>query len=150
MGYIILDPDTGAGAYKISGGANGGALLNVLTAGLGGLVDSLVEKLRNPDSFFGPYSEIKRSYYLNLFAKVATLLTFVKAIADILSNDSLTPIQKSAQIFAALTFTIAANVFAAAIGGFFAVPATGAILAIILIVILALINEWMNEQIALS
>jgi len=120
MGYIILDPDTGAGAYKISGGANGGALLNVLTAGLGGLVDSLVEKLRNPDSFFGPYSEIKRSYYLNLFAKVATLLTFVKAIADILSNDSLTPIQKSAQIFAALTFTIAANVFAAAIGGFFA------------------------------
>lgn len=26
-GYIILDPDTGAGAYKISGGANGGALI---------------------------------------------------------------------------------------------------------------------------
>ena len=25
-GYIILDPDTGAGAYKISGGANGGSL----------------------------------------------------------------------------------------------------------------------------
>jgi hypothetical protein len=24
MGYIILDPDSGAGAYKISGGANGG------------------------------------------------------------------------------------------------------------------------------
>jgi hypothetical protein len=26
MGYIILDPDSGAGAYKISGGANGGTL----------------------------------------------------------------------------------------------------------------------------
>ncbi|MEW5837730.1 MAG: hypothetical protein AB1717_02725 [Pseudomonadota bacterium] len=25
-GYIILDPETGAGAYKISGGMNGGAL----------------------------------------------------------------------------------------------------------------------------
>jgi len=24
FGYIILDPDTGVGAYKISGGANGG------------------------------------------------------------------------------------------------------------------------------
>lgn len=26
MGYMILDPDSGAGAYKISGGANGGKL----------------------------------------------------------------------------------------------------------------------------
>jgi heme/copper-type cytochrome/quinol oxidase subunit 4 len=26
-GYIIIDPDTGAGAYKISGGANGGYLI---------------------------------------------------------------------------------------------------------------------------
>jgi hypothetical protein len=28
-GYIILDPDTGAGAYKISGGANGGWIIIV-------------------------------------------------------------------------------------------------------------------------
>ena len=28
-GYIILDPDTGAGAYKISGGANGSFLLGL-------------------------------------------------------------------------------------------------------------------------
>jgi hypothetical protein len=67
----------------------------------------------------------------------------------LLSNDSLTPMQQSAQIFAALTFTIAANVLAASIGAFFAVPATGAVLAIIVTVILALINDWVNEQIAL-
>jgi hypothetical protein len=148
-GYTVLDPDTGAGAYKISGGANGGALLNVLTAGLGGLVDSLVEKLRDPNSMFGPYSEIKRSYWLKLAAKAATILTFIKAISDILSNNSLTPMQQSAQIFAALAFTIAANVLAGAIGGFFAAPAVGVFLAITLVVILALINEWVNEEIAL-
>jgi hypothetical protein len=27
MGYILLDPETGAGAYKISGGANGAIVL---------------------------------------------------------------------------------------------------------------------------
>lgn len=30
-GYIILDPETGAGAYKISGGANGGGLILLFT-----------------------------------------------------------------------------------------------------------------------
>lgn len=30
MGYTILDPDSGAGAYKISGGANGVQLINEL------------------------------------------------------------------------------------------------------------------------
>jgi hypothetical protein len=34
MGYIILDPDSGAGAYKISGGANGG-FLDTWNDGLG-------------------------------------------------------------------------------------------------------------------
>jgi hypothetical protein len=33
-GYIISDPATGAGAYKISGGANGGALLSGVLAGV--------------------------------------------------------------------------------------------------------------------
>ena len=28
VGYIIIDPETGSGAYKISGGANGGAMTN--------------------------------------------------------------------------------------------------------------------------
>lgn len=39
-GYTILDPDTGAGAYKIAGGANGGwlTLLAGATAGLLALV----------------------------------------------------------------------------------------------------------------
>ena len=32
MGYIILDPDSGAGAYKISGGANGGFFVALFLA----------------------------------------------------------------------------------------------------------------------
>jgi transglutaminase-like putative cysteine protease len=32
VGYIILDPDTGAGAYKISGGVNGGDLILTILA----------------------------------------------------------------------------------------------------------------------
>jgi hypothetical protein len=34
-GYIILDPETGAGAYKIAGGANGGELVTQLASVLG-------------------------------------------------------------------------------------------------------------------
>ena len=34
-GYMVIDPETGAGAYMISGGLNGGALSALLT--LGGL-----------------------------------------------------------------------------------------------------------------
>lgn len=43
IGYIILDPDSGAGAYKISGGANGGTL-NFLdsNAGVIGLVAAMI------------------------------------------------------------------------------------------------------------
>ncbi len=36
MGYIILDPETGSGAYLISGGANGGLLLGGSIAALAG------------------------------------------------------------------------------------------------------------------
>jgi len=45
MGYIILDPDSGAGAYKISGGANGGTLNtdDAAMVGLGALADLLAE-----------------------------------------------------------------------------------------------------------
>ncbi|MDO9385108.1 MAG: hypothetical protein Q7T65_00240, partial [Thiobacillus sp.] len=45
MGYILLDPDTGAGAYKISGGANGGwtTLLASAAVGLISLVVGLTK-----------------------------------------------------------------------------------------------------------
>jgi len=45
VGYIIADPDTGAGAYRISGGENGGWLLSALAgllAGFGILLSGLL------------------------------------------------------------------------------------------------------------
>jgi hypothetical protein len=54
-GYIIFDPATGEGAYKITGGANGGAAgldedtvtnsLSVMAAGLMGWVDGFAQRL---------------------------------------------------------------------------------------------------------
>ena len=42
VGYIIIDPQTGAGAYKISGGANGAAQSNSLAAGIEALLGLVV------------------------------------------------------------------------------------------------------------
>jgi hypothetical protein len=40
-GYVVGDPDTGAGAYKISGGANGGEMLSFLAGFIVSLVVSV-------------------------------------------------------------------------------------------------------------
>lgn len=44
VGYLLIDPDTGAGAYKISGGANGGFLdyEGAILLGFGGFVAGLI------------------------------------------------------------------------------------------------------------
>jgi hypothetical protein len=39
-GYLLIDPETGAGAYKIAGGANGGVIMT-LVAGVLGVLDGL-------------------------------------------------------------------------------------------------------------
>jgi len=56
VGYIVLDPATGAGAYKIGGGENGGELLIGLATAdlvlgiLGNIVDGTVSLLTNSKS----------------------------------------------------------------------------------------------------
>jgi hypothetical protein len=40
VGYIVSDPQTGSGAYRISGGSNGGSL--TFTANAGGIIGLLV------------------------------------------------------------------------------------------------------------
>lgn len=46
-GYLLIDPQIGAGAYKISGGSNGGDLLSAIGAllGLAGIAVSIGEFL---------------------------------------------------------------------------------------------------------
>lgn len=49
VGYIIIDPDTGAGAYKIAGGASGGDLVSILRAALGALLGLVVSPAHAAD-----------------------------------------------------------------------------------------------------
>jgi hypothetical protein len=63
-GYIVLDPETGAGAYKISGGANGAVLifLSILLSALSLLLTILIpsaqagDKDANSDPWIDMYS----------------------------------------------------------------------------------------------
>jgi hypothetical protein len=145
-GYVITDPATGAGAYKISGGANGGAL-PIFAAALSGLVDSLAEKLRNPNHVNGPLDELNRAYWIKKAAQGATLLTFVIGIADIFNNDKLSPAQRVLQITALLVLTIAANVGAAWLGIMLFNPVGAVGLAVFLAIGLAIVNNWVNDMI---
>jgi len=80
-GYIIIDPTTGDGAYKISGGGNGGFILEVIQGlfnflGLSVDIASKLDKLFN-----GPFGG-----FLEGLGNVITLLSFVINILDISSN----------------------------------------------------------------
>jgi hypothetical protein len=146
-GYTTIDPETGAGGYLIEGGSNGG-WLSIFSGALSGLVDALTTKLRNPNAVNGPLNELSRSYYLNLLAKVTTVLTFIKSISDIAQDDSLSAPKKIAQIILTLSFTVAAMQGAAALGVFFANPIVGGILAIILAVSLTYFLLELNAAIS--
>jgi len=72
-GYLIINPDTGAGAYKIAGGENGAFCVGV---GLGALVVASIESL-----ILGPISA---------GAIIALLGTLIVALAIINTQDDLT------------------------------------------------------------
>ncbi|MGQ9427586.1 transglutaminase-like domain-containing protein [Gilvimarinus sp. F26214L] len=81
VGYLIIDPVTGAGAYKIAGGGNGSAvvsaiqaLLNVLGIGLD--VGDLLNGLGG-----GPFGA-----FLEAVKGVVAVLTLVVGIVDIAGN----------------------------------------------------------------
>lgn len=142
-GYFVLDPQTYSGAYKISGGLNGGGYA-VAAGGLSGMVDALTQKLRNPNHVNGPLDELSRSFWLNKLAKATALLAFASSVYDIVSNDSLNGLQKFAMIASTFVTTIAAMQGAAFLGAFFANPVTGVIAGILLGVVLALALQWIN------
>ena len=83
-GYLLVDPDTGAGAYLISGGANGGevviealqTLLNIL--GLSVDVADVMNGLTR-----GPFGS-----FLSGLGQALTFLTFIIGIIDIAGNQA--------------------------------------------------------------
>jgi hypothetical protein len=75
-GYVIIDPQTGAGAWKIAGGANGGflgALNESLSLLWGGLIDSAI-------SILGMLSETVKT--LALVAKLTGYFDMLKEIGS--------------------------------------------------------------------
>jgi hypothetical protein len=85
-GYIILDPETASGAYKISGGSNGSEVivevLNLLFGLLGIGVDA-ADVLNNING--GPFGS-----FLDGLGKALSFLTFTIGVLDIASNPDCT------------------------------------------------------------
>ncbi len=91
MGYIILDPETGAGAYKISSGANGGSLsdaFNTLAVTLLGLVDGFLAHIGKLGDIW--FSEgLKHAKNLLRASLLAGILALFATAASILSSGTL-------------------------------------------------------------
>ncbi|MBI5910771.1 MAG: transglutaminase domain-containing protein, partial [Betaproteobacteria bacterium] len=77
VGYIILDPDTGAAAYKISGGANGGNLSGIASAATGLMVISLLAGNLIAAKLI-PAFTIAAPYYALAFALIAVSIVVVE------------------------------------------------------------------------
>jgi hypothetical protein len=77
-GYLVIDPDSGAGAYKISGGANGGALEfeAAIILGFGGFIAGLLSA-----------ASIFPLFFAIIAISIAAIL-FYSSILDIASGDT--------------------------------------------------------------
>ena len=76
-GYIVLDPDTGAGAYLISGGKNGG-ILKDMEKGLGKVL-SVLSAFEKSLGKLGAGAKILK----NAISKVKKFVQNMKSIIDI-------------------------------------------------------------------
>jgi hypothetical protein len=100
-GYIILDPETGSGAYKINGNANGSAQkitdeFALLGAYASGYVSGAIGKYANQTYWFS-----QRLQYLSRLAKEFNVLSQVALLASlfqIATDDSLSTFDKFGQI----------------------------------------------------
>jgi len=121
-GYIILDPDTGAGAYKIAGGNNGGFVdaIFAAVAGLLGYVDGALNHLpKYKDIWFSENlksmaSLARASFIVGILASLASLANAYNAGAtgwNLVGHVLVTIV--------AFTLTLLAVSFLASVGGVF-------------------------------
>jgi hypothetical protein len=130
-GYTILDPDTGAGAYKIAGGANGADMATTLLGGASGYLDGLS---RFKDNWFNAGNAAK-------YARISTLLTVIAAIINvvsIVSDPKLSVTQKIVQIVINTAATCAMLGISEAIMGTALIAASNPILLGLLIATIAI------------
>jgi hypothetical protein len=84
VGYIILDPQTGAGAYKIGGGENGGEIFLSALVGFMSFIELLFgvaeSDTRNPAA--RAFSKIIKS----VLGSVVTVINILIGVMDLLKN----------------------------------------------------------------
>lgn len=88
-GYVLLDPQTGAGAWKISGGANGGTVLGVIIGAIAGYLTGFADKVLDD---LGILASIRDQNKAAAYRRLATRLTAYGTILQIglvLFDDSL-------------------------------------------------------------
>ena len=141
-GYVITDPGTGAGAYKIAGGFNGGGLpWNEIGAGFGAMLDGLLAHYRDPGSIFGPDAEIAFSKFATYMGKGLSVLVVVGDIIKTLKDGSLNTSQQVIKIIGAVASAIVGSMIGAAAGAIFASPVVAVIAAMILVVLAAILID---------
>jgi len=153
VGYIISDPQTGAGAYKISGGTNGGELpWNVIGAALGAMLDALLKHYRSPDSMFGPLGEIAFARFAKAAADALSVLALVVDILRTLADPNLNTAQKVVKIAGAGISAILGSWIGGAIGALLLNPIAAVVVAVILVVIVTILIDllvnWIVGELA--
>jgi hypothetical protein len=144
MGYIILDPDTGAGAYKISGGANGGSLIDQIHDQLALLGGWLSENLANVLAALSAVLE-HTGGVAGFMGALAGAIAAVSDFANIVQNCS------GAELFEGLRVFLGGMVVSAGLigfyGAFFIIPAIIMILYSSLMGLLmgAVLNFYVNK-----
>lgn len=114
-GYTLIDPETGAGAYMISGGGNGGDLaLPLLLAALMGFLDAVTQT-----KFNDPNTLSKNLKALMKAARQVKLLGVLALVADLylaITDDSISTTSAFGRAFTAI-FSFA--VISLVVGGLF-------------------------------
>jgi hypothetical protein len=135
-GYIVTNPETGSGAYMISGGLAG--FFGILGAYFTAIVDVI-----SKDKVKG-FVNVKPSPILEICAKIGSALTiigFAATVTDIVANPKLNELQKILEILVWLGAVVAMLQVGALIAGTFALlPAM--LLAILAYVVITFITLW--------
>jgi Transglutaminase-like superfamily len=101
VGYIIRDPVTGDGAYKISGGANGSSKamvdnLMTLVAGILGFVDGNIGRYKDGSYIFS--DTLIRLQSLAKSSFIVGIVALIQSLSSILTNDKLSGSQQLGQV----------------------------------------------------
>jgi transglutaminase-like putative cysteine protease len=135
-GYIIFDPTTGAGAYMIGGGADGSSFnsdYSLLIANLALAFSDTASDVPGGRPWFS--DALKAKWVLSQISKVVGFVGLAASVFLVLINDSLSPIQKLAQVSTSL---LSFGLISMAVGAIASATFIPLVLAIALSVFVAL------------